>query len=131
MKNNICGRCKKEPKRNASSSYCKFCHNEYQKKYHKEFPKAIKDSKDRRRVAIRKLVVDSKNKPCTDCGIKYPYYVMDFDHLRDKKFDLSRATSHLWSPETVKKEIDKCEVVCSNCHRVRTFKKFGESTKGR
>lgn len=47
---------------------------------------------------------------------------MDFDHLRDKKFNLSKA--HLTgSLKKITEEIAKCEVVCSNCHRVRTFER--------
>src|SRR5207245_2408021 len=36
----------------------------------------------RRRVAFIRA---AKNVPCTDCGVKYPYYVMDFDHARGEK----------------------------------------------
>lgn len=58
--------------------------------------------------------------PCMDCGIIYPPYVMDFDH-RDPstKFkDVGRMTNY--SLETIQKEIDKCDIVCANCHRIRT-----------
>ena len=60
-----------------------------------------------------------KDKPCTDCGIKYPYYVMQFDHLRDKKHAISQMYSRVGLP-AIKKEIAKCEVVCANCHAERT-----------
>jgi hypothetical protein len=61
--------------------------------------------------------------PCTDCGINYPYYVMDFDHLSDKEYQISAMLSQGYSMETVQKEIDKCEIVCSNCHRIRTHER--------
>lgn len=66
-----------------------------------------------------------------DCGGRFPYYVMDLDHLRDKKFNLSDVSRHAHSIVKVKKEIEKCEVVCSNCHRVRTFTRIGSSANGR
>ena len=55
-----------------------------------------------------------------DCGIKYPPYVMDFDHLGDKEFVISKGVS-MHSPIKLLKEIAKCDVVCSNCHRLRTY----------
>lgn len=57
--------------------------------------------------------------PCMDCGKCYPYYVMDFDHLSDKQFSISKIK---WQNSSINlKEIKKCEIVCSNCHRERTM----------
>lgn len=56
--------------------------------------------------------------PCADCGMLYPYYVMDFDHLGDKFKQLSSMRSY--SFERIKQEVAKCEIVCANCHRKRT-----------
>lgn len=73
----------------------------------------------------RQLVRESKNKPCADCGVKYPYYVMDFDHTRgEKAFELS-ASYLKRGYLKVKEEIAKCDVVCSNCHRERTAIRMG------
>lgn len=70
----------------------------------------------------RALVLKAKDRPCADCGKSYPAYVMDFDHVRgEKRFMLSRAAN--WAGgglELVEEEIAKCDVVCANCHRVRT-----------
>lgn len=60
-----------------------------------------------------------KNRPCTDCGKEYPSCVMDFDHLGDKDFTIASSKLNL-SKETLAAEIAKCEVVCANCHRIRT-----------
>jgi hypothetical protein len=75
------------------------------------------------RNKLKQLLRDLKNVPCKDCGVKYPYYVMDFDHVSDKSFDINRITANCWNEEKVKKELSKCEVVCSNCHRERTHKR--------
>jgi predicted transcriptional regulator len=62
--------------------------------------------------------------PCVDCKIQYPYYVMDFDHIKkDKKNNVAKFI-HSGSFENAKKEIKKCEVVCSNCHRKRTWNRL-------
>lgn len=57
---------------------------------------------------------------CVDCGINNPI-VLDFDHLKDKKYNISRMIHDGFSWAAIKKEIAKCEVVCANCHRIRTY----------
>jgi hypothetical protein len=56
---------------------------------------------------------------CVDCGVTNPI-VLDFDHLKDKKYNVSRMIHDGFSWAAIKKEIAKCEVVCANCHRIRT-----------
>ena len=66
-----------------------------------------------------KYIRKQKEEPCTDCNISYPYYVMDFDHCRGQKlFGLSNYSGK--TLEDIKLEIEKCDLVCSNCHRIRT-----------
>lgn len=75
---------------------------------------------------IRKYLQELKSKtPCTDCGVHYPFYVMQFDHIKgEKKFDIGR--SNKWTSWTrVLEEIDKCEIVCANCHAERTYSRRG------
>jgi hypothetical protein len=69
-----------------------------------------------------KLIQDLKKRPCGDCGIEYPPYVMQFDHKRDKLFSISTYASR-YSLERVLAEIEKCDVVCANCHAIRTHKR--------
>lgn len=68
----------------------------------------------------RQFVIDAKSKPCADCGVQYPYYVMEFDHVRGDK--VGNVNNLRWSKGIAKiaEEIAKCEVVCANCHRQRT-----------
>ena len=64
-----------------------------------------------------------------DCGKNYPYWVMDFDHVRgEKSFNLSKYRYSHANIKMVQEEIDKCDLVCSNCHRDRTHKRREEST---
>lgn len=63
--------------------------------------------------------------PCADCENEYPYYAMDFDHCNGKKsFDIAVAVNKGVSVEKLNSEIEKCEVVCAVCHRIRTFKRL-------
>jgi hypothetical protein len=58
-----------------------------------------------------------------DCGNTFPPYVMDFDH-RDpstKTFGVSQGMDR--SREDVMREIALCDLVCANCHRIRTFRR--------
>lgn len=107
-----------ERDKRAKHSYrntCKVCGIKKQK--HTE---AVKGNLKRKYELIRSL----KDRPCTDCGIQYPYYVMDFDHLPQyiKSFSMN-GQARGYKEETILKEAAKCEVVCSNCHRIRTHQR--------
>ena len=59
--------------------------------------------------------------PCVDCG-EQDVVVLEFDHLRDKKANVSALVAGASGLEHVFAEIEKCEVVCANCHRRRTMR---------
>lgn len=74
-----------------------------------------------RRDAGRAYVIPIKmNARCLDCGMKPTIpSVMDFDHVRgDKEFLISNALAY--GKARLAREIAKCDIVCSNCHRIRT-----------
>ena len=83
--------------------------------------KAEKLSIAKQKAYLAQYLRDLKTKtPCVDCGINYPYYVMDFDHVRGvKQANVMELVSTL-SKKKIDEEIAKCEIVCSNCHRIRT-----------
>jgi hypothetical protein len=61
---------------------------------------------------------------CMDCSGKFPYFVLDLDHRdpHNKKYAPNRI--HLVASwDQMVEEINKCDVVCSNCHRVRSHEK--------
>jgi hypothetical protein len=61
--------------------------------------------------------------PCSDCNINYPSYVMDFDHIGDNKvMDVSRLAAQGFKSQLLI-EIKKCQIVCANCHRIRTYER--------
>lgn len=83
--------------------------------------KTCKRKKDSRNK-IRKFLQEYKStQKCVDCKEDYPYWILEFDHLEDKHFTISNFSSKTSNIETIKKEIAKCDVVCSNCHKNRTF----------
>lgn len=95
------------------------CH----KRYYERNKQLYYEKNLRRRRELTEFVNQLKDKPCADCGVKYPPYVMDFDH-RDwdsKLNNISQMKSiHSYSKANILKEVEKCDVVCSNCHRKRT-----------
>jgi hypothetical protein len=104
--------------------------NEQRRAWYSNSPIQKEKSRARQRAKRkekRDYISSVKDIPCMDCKVKYPHFVMDFDHLRDKKFNIAKSVDDNVSWENLKQEIDKCDVVCSNCHRFRTYKrKFGE-----
>lgn len=78
----------------------------------------------KRRLEMRAIIDKAKDCPCLDCNIKYPTYVMQFDHVRGvKTIAIGSATARLKDIARLNEEIAKCEVVCANCHAERTFKR--------
>ena len=58
---------------------------------------------------------------CIDCGYNKSPYALQFDHIGDdKKASVSNLIRSDYCWGTIKTEISKCEVVCANCHAVRT-----------
>lgn len=72
----------------------------------------------KRRLKLRQMAVDYKGGKCMLCGYSRNIKALDFHHLdeKSKEFGLSdRGMTRSW--EKVKKEADKCVLVCANCHR--------------
>ena len=76
--------------------------------------KTEKVSIAKQKAYLAKYIRDLKEKsPCMDCGINYPYYVMDFDHVRGKKHKNVMELIPTLSKKKIDEEIAKCELVCS------------------
>lgn len=129
-----CSKCKKDlsldnfNKKHSTGvqPYCKECQRAYSREQYKKT--ADKQKKQillakQKRVAVNKAYVKNikESSPCMDCGKYYPHYIMDFDHQHSKEFIISKAVNNGTSIDRIKNEISKCELVCANCHRERTF----------
>lgn len=81
---------------------------------------------------VREYLENIKNVPCMDCGKSYPSYVMDFDH-RDITKKLGGvgffASKRSWAKMLA--EIEKCDIICANCHRERTSKQMKYTARNR
>ena len=71
-------------------------------------------------VRRREFFNEIKSVPCTDCGIQYPPYVMQFDHRTDEVKLFTIASRWQLSKKRLLAEIAKCDIVCANCHAERT-----------
>jgi hypothetical protein len=97
-----------------------------QRPYNVEYYRRNRDL-ELQRVRVRQsgmveLLRDLRRVPCADCGGRFKPWQMDFDH-RDpatKSFTITTGRAMLMSTERIKAEVAKCDVVCANCHRVRS-----------
>ena len=141
----ICARCHvpkplgdfavKNKERGTLISYCRPCHSEYGKEhYRKNF--SVYMARARARAAIdrpknRAFIAEYLGShPCVDCGESDPV-VLEFDH-RDpatKREDVGRLV-HTTTLPIVMIEVEKCDVRCGNCHRIRTASQFGSYRLG-
>ena len=120
MKEKICTLCRKEKiitefyqqkDRKQGASQCKECQNK------RSIQKWIRRKKD----AISYL-----GNNCNDCEKSYPnypYVIFDFHHLNPSEKDVDWSKLRLRSWEKITKELDKCILLCSCCHRIRHHKK--------
>lgn len=110
---------------NTRQSHCKECqkkaHSKWYQEHKKDRIKKVSEYRERYADELSAKIYEFKlDKQCADCGNVFDPVAMDFDHLRDKEFNISHATRLGKSWEAVEKEITKCELVCANCHRIRT-----------
>ena len=72
----------------------------------------------KRRRAIKALAIEYKGGKCQICGYKKYQGALDLHHINpnQKEFNISQK-GHSRSWDRVRKEIDKCMLVCANCHR--------------
>lgn len=106
------------------ASICRPCKREYDRQYHKKRSEEVKKRKVElqkiRRIENRQFLYDYlKEHPCVICGESDPV-VLEFDHInQDEKFKaVSIMVEH--SLDKIKSEIEKCRVLCANCHKRHT-----------
>ena len=100
--------------------------NVYRKKWwaglSRERKKEKQDKANERSRKIKEFLAAYKiKKRCKDCGYYKHHSALEFDHVRGKKM---LNVCFAKSIAQAEKEIKKCDVVCANCHRIRTFKRL-------
>lgn len=110
---------------------CKYCHKYYpesefgvalttKKKIYRRHKckNCYRETKKQLQEKYRKWLMDYKRKHgCSKCGIRDPR-VLEFHHVRDKKFSIAERAYYHYGINRLKKEIDKCILLCANCHRI-------------
>jgi hypothetical protein len=105
----------------------------YDAAYHQE-RRAVRMTQKRARIAtLVAWMRELKSKPCADCGGCFHPAAMTFDHLpgSGKAADVADLVRR-GSIGLARLEVAKCEVVCANCHAMRTFlrREQARSTSG-
>ncbi len=95
-----------------------------QRRYYQTHKEVYLHKNRRKKEMLRNIMRQHKAKPCADCGNEFPFYVMDFDHREGEKKNahVSKLVQRM-NLQQLLNEIAKCDVVCSNCHRIRTYQR--------
>jgi len=116
----ICGSCKKhkptdqfyKKTETTKQFYCKDCFNEYVKQRWKE---------------RKKKAIEYKGGKCASCGYNRCPDVLEFHHRNSetKEFDWKKLRQMAWNKAL--KELDKCDLLCANCHREKHYELFSQN----
>lgn len=93
---------------------------DYQREYQQRNAMRIAERQREYRLRRVNVLAAHKARPCADCGIQYPPYVMQFDHRDPESKQFTISDMRGLSLERLVQEIAKCDVVCANCHMERT-----------
>lgn len=127
----LCEFNKRSVNKDGYQNICRECSNERSRKYYennreKHIETITKRGKKTLKENRQKVYDYYKTHSCVDCGESNPV-VLEFDHRDgvDKKGSISSLIGNGCSWNTIKEEIDKCDVRCANCHRIRTAEQLG------
>jgi hypothetical protein len=111
--------------------HCRACQALYHKEHYAKNKKRYIQQARQRQKRLQAEVRAIKDQPCAECGQRYPFYVMDFDHREGHKkvAVINRMVMLGWSRDRILAEIAKCDVVCANCHRERTWQRKQNAKK--
>lgn len=129
MENKICSVCKtekcisefpfKNTIKNIKHSACLECWKEIRKRsYEKNKQAALDRNKKNNKKTIDWFKEYKSTLKCSQCGENH-ISCLDFHHTRptEKEYSVSNMLNSTYSINRIKKELDKCIVLCSNCHR--------------
>lgn len=130
----LCGTCK-QTKSDSEFAYkskatgvlqgnCRLCQKAYRKAHYEANRQRYCDKASRLRDQYKKeFYMWLQTQHCTDCG-KNDFRFLELDHLRDKEFCIAEMIG-VRTLASLQDEIAKCDVVCSNCHKIRTAERGG------
>ena len=127
-----CSVCKKEKpldqfskKKKGYQCYCKTCHSYYRKQHYLKNKNKIITQIEERQRSLQIYLSDYKTqKACKECGENHPA-CLDLHHRNasEKLITPSNMWRQGWSIERMHSELDKCDVLCSNCHRKQHWRR--------
>lgn len=137
MEDKVCNKCKsllpisefyvKQVNKDGLQKTCKQCSSLKNAEYYSANKEIRKIKIYQNRVDAGKLarqfVLEKLSVGCIDCSEK-DLIVLDFDHIGNKKYNISEMINYGYSVESIAKEVEKCVVRCANCHRRKTAKDF-------
>jgi hypothetical protein len=89
----------------------------------------VKTAKHRKSMSkiLDDLHLFKEKSGCFDCRNHFPHYVLEFDHKPEfKKIDNVYRVLRNYGEKAAWDEVAKCDVVCSNCHKIRTYIRSNE-----
>ena len=107
-------------------SQCRLCKKRRFRSYYRKNARVRHEIKERnvtrREDSKRLFLAFLKDKSCMDCGTD-DTRVLECDHVGVKHYNISLMVTTGYKWETILKELTQCEIVCANCHRIRTYKR--------
>ena len=113
METKICSKCKREL---PVTHYHKNGFNSEGKQKYRGYCKDCANSLEKQRYLNKKNFVNSQKTKCEKCG-EDRFYTLDFHHRDKQEKEFTIGQFKRGSFEVIQSEIDKCVVLCSNCHR--------------
>ena len=131
MTHKVCTKCKEERPlesfhKNKSAPdglayQCKACTYLRSSEWHqKNKTKRNKNLSTRNKQRKREAVETFGNR-CYDCGNTFPDCCFDFHHLDSDSKDMNPSAVLRLSKERIETELEKCVLLCANCHRIRHY----------
>jgi hypothetical protein len=115
-------------RRDGYQAWCKPCRREYAAAHYQKNKARRQAQNNRRQAEFRAWYTSLKaGKRCADCGMEFHPAAMHWDHLPgQKKTAALGSLARHGSRRLVLDEIAKCELVCANCHAIRTVRRTGQ-----
>jgi hypothetical protein len=125
-----CGRCKKElPESSFNRSggarqhWCRECFRAYFRNRGAVHRAQVAVTREAKREPLRRRLLEHlAMHPCADCGER-DLRVLEFDHVDAKQESIGGMLNRGVPLHVLEGELDRCDVVCANCHRRRTARR--------